>query len=209
MTSLKDILKKVVSFIDFINFVCIVLLISFVSFIQRTDLMHGIQTGEKFAFIYFVACIILFQSIKLIIDFINRKETTTNYFDLLLFGYFILIELNILVKDYNYFTSLNNYEFIGLLFFYIALRGLKTKHFLFLIYLLLVVGCLQSIYGLLQLYGFYPSNHSLFKMTGSFFNPGPYAGFLVVPFVLSIGLIIENKNIKQSQKLDLTSLAKE
>lgn len=38
----------------------------------------------------------------------------------------------------------------------------------------------ESLIGLLQIYGMIPSNHNKFQITGSFHNPNPYAGFLVV-----------------------------
>ena len=45
---------------------------------------------------------------------------------------------------------------------------------------LLVTALLEEVWGLLQLYGVCPSQHNLFLTTGSFFNPGPYAGYLAV-----------------------------
>lgn len=38
----------------------------------------------------------------------------------------------------------------------------------------------ESLMGILQIYGMIPSNHNKFLITGSFPNPNPYAGFLVV-----------------------------
>ena len=38
---------------------------------------------------------------------------------------------------------------------------------------LLLTGAIEAIWGLAQLYGFTPSQHSRFELTGSFFNPGP------------------------------------
>ncbi len=50
--------------------------------------------------------------------------------------------------------------------------------------LVVLCGFYESTLGLFQLLGWSPSPHSLFKLSGSFFNPGPYAGFLVT--ILSI-----------------------
>ena len=38
----------------------------------------------------------------------------------------------------------------------------------------------RTIWGLLQMYGYVPSGHSLYALTGSFYNPGPYSGFLAM-----------------------------
>ncbi|WP_162633101.1 hypothetical protein [Echinicola strongylocentroti] len=52
---------------------------------------------------------------------------------------------------------------------------------------LVLGGLAQVIYGELQLYGIYPSLHSGFPVTGSFFNPGPYSGYLSVVFPVAFG----------------------
>ena len=39
----------------------------------------------------------------------------------------------------------------------------------------IVLAASEAIYGLRQLYGFTSSHHSLYSLTGSFFNPGPYS----------------------------------
>lgn len=57
---------------------------------------------------------------------------------------------------------------------------------------LIIGGMLQSIHGNLQLWGFHSSHHRLFKMTGSFFNPGPYSGYLSTVFPVSLGLFLFN-----------------
>ena len=50
---------------------------------------------------------------------------------------------------------------------------------------IVAIGCMLSIWGLLQLYGLQPSNHRLFAITGPFYNPGPYSGYLATIFVAS------------------------
>ena len=41
-------------------------------------------------------------------------------------------------------------------------------------------GGIEAVWGLRQLYGYAVSNHSLYVLTGSFFNPGPYSGYLAM-----------------------------
>lgn len=48
-----------------------------------------------------------------------------------------------------------------------------------LVWLLMAAGTVEAVWGLLQVYGYEPSKHSLYALTGSFYNPGPYSGFLV------------------------------
>lgn len=47
---------------------------------------------------------------------------------------------------------------------------------------LILIGGVEAVWGLRQIYGFATSNHSLYAVTGSFFNPGPYSGYLSLAF---------------------------
>jgi O-antigen polymerase len=51
---------------------------------------------------------------------------------------------------------------------------------------ILGIALLQSILGLMQLYGFEASYHGLFKITGTFHNPGPFSGFVVSALPLAL-----------------------
>lgn len=48
----------------------------------------------------------------------------------------------------------------------------------------------EAFTGLRQIYGFAPSNHGLFSVTGTFFNPGPYAGFLAMGMTAAFGFVL-------------------
>lgn len=45
-------------------------------------------------------------------------------------------------------------------------------------WMLMGFGALEALHGLGQIAGIYPSNHSLFVLTGTFYNPGPYSGYI-------------------------------
>jgi O-antigen ligase len=51
---------------------------------------------------------------------------------------------------------------------------------------IVITGLVEAVWGLRQLYGFEYSQHSLFKITGSFFNPGPCAGYLALVFPMAL-----------------------
>jgi len=65
------------------------------------------------------------------------------------------------------------------LFFRMVLRANKFSAF-YLHLVLLITALVQALWGMAQLYGYLPSQHHLFLLTGSFFNPGPYAGYLAM-----------------------------
>ncbi len=59
---------------------------------------------------------------------------------------------------------------------------------------IVLVAAAESIFGILQLYDMYPVHHVQFKITGTFFNPAPYAGFLVVSLPWGLLLTAINQN---------------
>ena len=66
---------------------------------------------------------------------------------------------------------------------------------LLVVWLLILAGAIEAIWGLLQVYGYEPSNHSLYALTGSFYNPGPYSGFLAMCVPVALHEWLEGKRI--------------
>lgn len=68
---------------------------------------------------------------------------------------------------------------------------------------LIAFGGIEAVWGLRQLYGFTASGHSLYALTGSFFNPGPYSGYLamVLPVCLHQWLVCRKREgmLRQAQ----------
>ena len=62
--------------------------------------------------------------------------------------------------------------------------------------LLITTGwcCYEAVLGLMQIFGSRSSNHFLFACTGTFFNPGPYGGFLAVCLSLLVASFIVTKS---------------
>lgn len=61
-------------------------------------------------------------------------------------------------------------------------------------------GAMEALHALGQIAGIYPSNHSLFILTGTFYNPGPYSGYLaaVLPIALFRMLVSNGKKDRLS-----------
>lgn len=59
---------------------------------------------------------------------------------------------------------------------------------------LMVWGAIEAFIGLRQLYGFESSRHSLYALTGSFFNPGPYSGYLAMVLPISLHQWLDSKD---------------
>ncbi len=69
--------------------------------------------------------------------------------------------------------------FVLYIYFRLVLSVVKVSEYVFSLFLILT-ALVESIWGLRQLYGFIPSQHSFFLLTGSFFNPGPFSGYLAM-----------------------------
>ena len=62
-------------------------------------------------------------------------------------------------------------------------------------WLLILGGVIEAVWGLLQVYGYEPSNHSVYALTGSFYNPGPYSGFLAMCLPVALHEWLKGKGI--------------
>ncbi len=67
-------------------------------------------------------------------------------------------------------------------------------------WVLMGFGAVEALHGLGQIAGIYSSNHSLFVLTGTFYNPGPYSGYLaaVLPIALYRMLVLSGKKDRLS-----------
>ena len=67
-------------------------------------------------------------------------------------------------------------------------------------WVLMGFGAVEAMHGLGQIAGIYPSNHSLFVLTGTFYNPGPYSGYLaaVLPIALYRMSVLNGKKDRLS-----------
>jgi hypothetical protein len=156
---------------------------------NNPDLMNGIQTAKSFNFFYGILVLLGIGAIGLLFKRDKLKINIT-LIDLLLLVYVSWLTINkYLVHEVHSF-SLKYYELLGLSVLYLIIRFIDKKYYLLFLVSICISGTVQAVYGCLQLWGYYPSNHGLFKMTGSFFNPGPYAGYLCAVLPIALGLYL-------------------
>lgn len=169
--------------------VLISLLLVLLSFAVSEAMVHPEQTAKTFAFLYSFAGI----APLFVIQLLWRKGrfairiTMIDFVLALLFGY-MLINRYLLQDMYSF--SFRFYELLGLAVLYVIIRQIDARYYSWFLLALVGSGILQAVYGNLQLYGYYPSHHPNFALTGSFFNPGPYGGFLATVFPAALGLYL-------------------
>lgn len=72
----------------------------------------------------------------------------------------------------------------------------RTTTLLFM--LLCAAGIYEAWVGIRQIYGFAYSNHGLFKVTGTLFNPGPFAGFIAPVFLCATAFIVRHRFVERA-----------
>lgn len=165
-------------------FILLVLLFCFLSSVVMSDLKEPTQFGKYFVFSFAVSSLLVLYCLGLL----KSQDIRLNVIDILLSVLMIFIIFNSYVlQDISGF-SFRFHELIGLAVVYILLRRFAiglSYHFFCSV---LIGGVIQAIYGQLQLHGYTQSNHGVFRVTGSFFNPGPYAGYLASVFPIALGI---------------------
>jgi len=178
---MKNISRKIQTFVLLIP-VCLAL--STVFAVDET-LANGIVTAKYF---WFYGALSVTSIITLVVYGWRRNTVKLFSVDI------ALVSIIGFVLVVNYFAfqhgaiSTKWILLLQLLLLYICLRCiLQDKSLRFYVLLFFIfTGLIEAITGLRQLYGFIPSNHSLFLTTGTFFNSGPYSGYLSVIAPLSL-----------------------
>jgi O-antigen ligase len=161
-------------------------------FAVNKDYVYSMIAGKYF---WFYGSMALFSIIAIPVSIIRRRERLSFKIpDLLIF----LFSLAAVLITLNHTGRLTNkcMLLIFLMIFYFYLRiFLSGKNGL--IYSLcgaffVITGLIEAVWGLMQLYGFTYSQHHLFKITGSLFNPGPYSGWLAMVFPMALGYAVFN-----------------
>lgn len=150
-------------------------------FADSHSLVGGIVSAKYFWFFASMGCLALTMLFV-------KSRWPFQMFDLLVF-FLVVVQLSVgLISGEPY--AKNKFVLLILLFFlYLYVRAYlrwKPKFILHFSNVLVLIAVLEGMIGGMQLYGFSASNHGLFPMTGTFFNPGPFGGFLGMLFPLAL-----------------------
>lgn len=153
---------------------------------------NGFPAGELTEHYEWIAKVIIYCDLALGVAFflcIGKIRVFYRWEDLL-----ILVMMIWLLLRYDMTLGLSPERFYfltqcGVLWFILRI-GLATYPLLsrLIPWVVLFMGFFEAILGFLQLYGYRSSHHGLFLLTGTFFNPGPYSGYLAIAFVVGVGL---------------------
>lgn len=186
---LKKIVHNSMNFLLLAPFVMVLCTV----FIVSRDLENGVVSGKYF---WFYLSMILISINTIFSFFVNRKKVPFYALDLLV-GLFCVSGW---IITYLHNGSVSNKSIILLLllllyfYFRIFIGQYKWNAFVLVVFFI-STGFVEAVWGLKQLYGLSPSQHTLFKTTGSFFNPGPYAGYLAMIMPLALYYLLNDYRV--------------
>jgi len=149
-----------------------------VPLINMEEHLQGSLTGKFVFFMYGSLLLVSLSFFSVITSKLEKISITITDLLLLLLLTYITINRYFLQPHFNF--SIRYYELIGLSSLYLCLKKISFKNYFWLLIAIIISGIVQTIYGLLQFLGYLNSNHARFDITGSFFNPGPFAGFIAI-----------------------------
>ena len=167
-------------------------------FINDKNLVNGVVSGKYF---WFYGCMGLVSITTFIYSFTQKKVFRLSLTDILVLLFIGSVFLSSFVVNSVPVNTTKPVLLTLLFVLYACLRlvletdnkNIQTAICIFII----LTGLIEAVFGLQQIYGFKFSPHNLFTLTGSFFNPGPYAGYLAVIFPLALyELMVKNEELK-------------
>ena len=126
---------------------------------------------------------------------LSKKNLFVSSIDLVVFALLVHIISNALIK--GTINSLRYYDLISCYAYYLFLRNVirAEKTILAIVLGVSLAIFVNTLYGWGQYFYVFESFHSNYALTGSFFNPAPFAGLIAVGSMFSVFLILYRKSL--------------
>lgn len=185
-----------------IAFLLILISIAFLNpfFVDR-ELYDSTRIGK---IMFFAQYMLYIMPVGIMLIWINRKQTVS-YISIGMFLWIVWTYIR--GKQGGIWYDEKFFWWAGCFIFYFILEQIVVytlhKDGFKLIYILAIVVCvvasIEAVMGILQIYEKYKIYHSIFKISGTFFNPAPYAGFLIasLPFAMFLSTLKGKEKIYQ------------
>lgn len=162
-------------------------------FIISPDLTNGIVTGKYFGFYVSMAILSVISFFAL---FKSTQPLRIGLSDWLILAFGIItLSVSYGVNHSEAITKHILLLLIVLLYFYLkSFLRFYPRGIYWINLSIMLTGMVEAYWGLRQLYGFTHSQHGLFTLTGSFFNPGPYACYLAVILPVAFYYVLRDWN---------------
>ena len=141
---------------------------------------------------YFISSVSWLVSAAFLTLIFSKRQFRFTVIDLIVVLFFVYCSFNYLyLSPVDASTKYLNLIYLLLLYGSIRVvlpvyKGLAAFAFV----VVMLCGLWEAFLGLKQAWGFSRSNHSLFPITGTFFNPGPYGGYIAVVMSLAFSYMV-------------------
>ncbi|MDL2278278.1 O-antigen ligase family protein [Parabacteroides sp. OttesenSCG-928-G07] len=173
-----------------------IVLLLFTVFANNSQLANGLVMGQVFWFhisMLFLTLVVFFYGI-----FVRQEYLHIHLPDILILLFY---GITLFTYDWELNPEPEKLLFGGqLVVLWFILRILIRRYPFFrllLLVLILCIGFIEAIHGMEQLYGYRMSNHGRFRLTGSFYNPGPYSGFLAIILPIALDVVLRIGTLKK------------
>lgn len=159
------------------------------------SLWRGVTTAKYFYF-SFIICLALPLMIYLIIcRKLNRPLLRSADIPITFFVMYIILH-RLFMGGGN---EMHWWLFLLMIPYYIIMRAFtESRHAnQILTNTILIVSFIQTLWGFMQLFGLLPSYHQSFPITGSLFNPAPYAGFVATSMPLALYQLRSGNSVRK------------
>ena len=159
------------------------------AFLVKPEFFNGIVTGKQYGLELAVAGIAVFMIFTLPFTKVMRISWVDA--GIMIFSLWYL--LGEIIKGFPYYSPENTVFIIvlyGATYLFIRQSSGKPVFAWGVICIWLAVILVQALMGLMQLHGKAASHHYLFNITGTFHNPGPFAGFVISALPLALGIVL-------------------
>lgn len=175
-------------YLKYLTLILLSFVLLFNAFAINNNSINPTQTGQ---FFFLLKAILLLLSILIFTPVYTKAKfrIKISTIDILAFAFVAFIIVYAQIQNRS-ILPINILDIFSLSIIYLGFRLSKGRDTVIFLFFVLISGIAEAIYGNVQLYGFVNSFSSEFKMTGSFFNPAPFAGFLVIILPIALGVYI-------------------
>ena len=182
---------------------------------RSDDLYNGLNTAKQLWF--YGSASVLFFVTSIVILLKRKTSLRINLVDLSVLFFYLYFFARSIITPYT--PILHNQKFLNwtilvIMYFIIGFTLadsstgqektgdkcqilVKIQLIRFVVWVIILTGLAEAIWGLMQLYGFRQSFNSNFKITGSFFNPAPYALYLAAVFPMALGVWLYSSRLRE------------
>ena len=167
---------------------CLILLILCTVFVINRDYINPTVTAKYFWFYILIGLLSLWIPVL-----VKKQRMVFSLLDFLCLLFVAYVSLNSFWAYRECSSKLMLFLLLGILYYYFRIAfTVENRLFTILSIGFIFTGCVEAIWGLGQLYGLLPSFNSSFKITGSFYNPGPYSGYLAIVFPMAFYFLLND-----------------